>query len=323
MERLAYGGGMLANVRSQRWLWLVLPFYLLGLLLAAMGQVLGGRIQVVHAHWIVPQGLVAVLLKKLLLWRKLSVVLTAHGSDLRADMGGLGRRVLQWTMRQADALAVVSEDMRQLAIALGVPEGRVMVASMGVDMKAFSPPLADSPRKDLLYVGRLVEEKGVIYLLEAFSRLAPLHPDLRLRIVGDGPLRPALEAMAQLLGIALRIEFLGARAPRDIPGFFRKAAVFVMPSIQEGLGLVAAEALACGCPVVAHDIAGVRDLVRAGETGIMVMPRDVSALAAAIDGLLRDPVRAAQLAEAGRQHIVSQYSWQAVAARYARLYAGD
>ncbi len=67
-----------------------------------------------------------------------------------------------------------------------------MVASMGVDMKAFSPPLADSPRKDLLYVGRLVEEKGVIYLLEAFSRLAPLHPDLRLRIVGDGPLRPAL-----------------------------------------------------------------------------------------------------------------------------------
>lgn len=96
-----------------------------------------------------------------------------------------------------------------------------------------------------------------------------------------------------------------------------------MPSIQEGLGLVAAEVLACGCPVVAHDIAGVRNLVRAGETGIMVMPRDVSALAAAIDGLLRDPVRAAQLAEAGRQHIVSQYSWQAVAARYARLYAGD
>lgn len=328
MERLAYGGGMLANVRSQRWLWLVLPFYLLGLLLAAMSLVLGGRLRVVHAHWIIPQGLVAVLLKKLLFWRELRVVLTAHGGDLHANMGGLGRRVLQWTMREADALAVVSEDMRQLAISLGMPAARVVVASMGVDTMAFCPPAADSPRAGLLFVGRLAEKKGVTYLLEAFARLAPAHPDLRLRIVGDGPLRPALEAQAAALGIAARVEFLGARPPRDIPGFFREAALFVMPSVvaesgdQEGLGLVAAEALATACPVVAHDIAAVRDLIRDGETGLMVPPKDVPALAAAIERLLRDPAQAARLAEAGRRHIGGHYSWPAVAARYRRLYAG-
>lgn len=328
MERLAYGGGMLANVRSQRWLWLVLPCYLLGLLLAALGLVLVGRIRVVHAHWIIPQGLVAVVLKKLLFWRRLRVVLTAHGGDLHADMGGLGRRVLQWTMREADALAVVSEDMRQLAISLGMPAERVVVASMGVDMAAFCPPPAGSAREGLLFVGRLAEKKGVAYLLEAFARLAPRHPALQLRIVGDGPLRPALEAQARELGIAGRVEFLGARAPREVPGFFQQAALFVMPSVvaasgdQEGLGLVAAEALATGCPVVAHDIAAVRDLVRDGETGVMVPPKDVAALAAAIDHLISAPAQAASLAEAGRRHIAGNYSWQAVATRYRRLYTG-
>lgn len=328
LETLAYGGGMLANVRAAPWLWLVLPFYLLGLLLAAARLVLGGNLRVVHAHWIIPQGLVAVLLKKILFWRPLRVVLTAHGGDLHADTGGLGRRVLRWTMREADALAVVSEDMRQLAIALGMPAERVGVASMGVDTVAFCPPPAGSARTGLLFVGRLAEKKGVTYLLEAFARLAPTHPDLCLRIVGDGPLRPALEAQAREFGIAGRVEFLGARPPRNIPGFFQQAVLFVMPSVvaesgdQEGLGLVAAEALATGCPVVAHDIAAVRDLIRDGETGLMVPPKDVAALAAAIDRLLRDPAQAASLAEAGRRHIAGHYSWQAVAERYRRLYAG-
>lgn len=329
LERLAYGGGMLANVRAMRWLWLVLPFYLLGLLLAAARLLLDRRIEVLHAHWIVPQGLVAVLLRRLLFWRPLRVVLTAHGGDLHANMGGLGRRLLQWTMREADALAVVSEDMRQLAIRLGMPPERVVVASMGVDTDAFHPPAAGATRAGLVFVGRLAEKKGVAYLLEAFARLAPSRPGLQLRIVGDGPLRAGLEAQAQALGIAGQVSFLGARTPAEVPAFFRDAALFVMPSVvaasgdQEGLGLVAAEALASGCPVVAHDLPAVRDLVRDGETGLMVPPGDVPALAAAIARLLDDPAQAAALAEAGRRHITGNYAWQAVAQRYRRLYAGD
>lgn len=328
LERLAYGGGMLANVRAMPWLWLVLPFYLLGLMLAALRLLLDRRIDVVHAHWIVPQGLVAVLLRRLLFWRPLRVVLTAHGGDLHANMGRPGRALLRWTMREADALAVVSEDMRQLAITLGMPPERVVVASMGVDTGAFHPPAAGAPREGLVFVGRLAEKKGVAFLLEAFARLAPARPGLRLRIVGDGPLRAGLEAQAQALGIAGQVSFLGARPPAEVPAFFRKAALFVMPSVvaasgdQEGLGLVAAEAMACDCPVVAHDLAAVRDLVRHGETGLMVPPGDVAALAAAIAQLLDDPVRAAALAEAGRRHVAGHYAWPAVAKRYRRLYEG-
>lgn len=325
LERLAYGGGMLANVRSMPWLWIVLPFYLLGLFLAAARIVRRERIRVIHAHWIIPQVLVAVVLKKLF-FRQLRVVLTAHGGDLHANMGGLARRILQWTMREADALAVVSEDMRQLAIRLGMPEARVVVASMGVDTSAFSPPASNVNREGLLFVGRLAEKKGVTHLLDAFAWLLPRRPGLRLTIVGDGPLRATLEAQAQASGIAGAVCFEGARPPADVPAYFRRAAVFVMPSVvaasgdQEGLGLVAAESLASGCPVVAHDLPAVRDLVRDGDTGLMVTPGDTAALAAAIESLLSDPARATTLAETGRRYILGNYAWEAVAQRYRQLY---
>lgn len=325
MERLAYGGGMLANVRSMPWLWAVLPFYLLGLFLAAFRLVRRERIGVIHAHWIIPQGLVAVLLKKLF-FRQVRVILTAHGGDLHANMGGLGRRILQWTMREADALAVVSEDMRQIAIRLGMPEERVVVASMGVDTRAFSPPAATEERGGLLFVGRLAEKKGVTYLLDAFAKVLPAFPGVRLTIVGDGPLRGTLEAQAQALGLQGAVSFVGARPPAEVPAFFRQAAVFVMPSVvaesgdQEGLGLVAAESLATGCPVVAHDLPAIRDLVKDGQTGLMVPPKDTEALASAIRQLLSDPARAASLAASGRRYILDNYSWAAVAGRYRTLY---
>lgn len=321
MERLAYGGGMLANVRSQRWLWLVLPFYLLGLLLAATRVVLGERIEVVHAHWVIPQGFVAVLLKKLLFWRDLRVVLTAHGSDMNS-LGGLAGRLLRWTMCEADALAVVSEPLRQDALALGVPADKIVVAPMGVDTRRFCPPTEAAAREDLLFVGRLVPEKGVSCLLQAFARVAIRRPGLRLRIVGNGPLRAGLEAEAVALGLAGRVQFLGAKAPVEVPAFFQSAQLFVLPSLQEGLGLVVAEALACGCPVVAHDLPAVRALVHHGESGLMVPAGDTAALAAAIERLLANPGEAAALAAAGRQHVLAKFDWTAVARRYRCIYEG-
>lgn len=327
LERLAYGGGMLANVRAWPWLWAVLPVYLLALLLAAGRLVLRERITVVHAHWIVPQGLVAVLLKKLLFWRSLRVVLTAHGGDLHADMGRIGRTLLRWTMREADALAVVSEDMRALAIGLGMPPDRVMVASMGVDTTTFCPPPPGPARAGILFVGRLAEKKGVTWLLKAIARLGA-RPGVELTVVGDGPLRGELVAEAEALGIAGRVRFLGALPPAALPPYFQRARVFAMPSVvaasgdQEGLGLVAAEAMACDCPVVAHDLPAVRDLVRHGETGLMVPPADVDALAAALAAVLDDPDLARRLVDGGRRHVQGCYAWTAVAGRYRRLYEG-
>jgi glycosyltransferase involved in cell wall biosynthesis len=323
LERLAYGGGMLANIRAARWLWLVLPFYMLALLVAASALLVRRKITVVHAHWIIPQGLVAVMLRRLFFRRRLRVVVTAHGSDLHADMGGLARRLLQWTMREADVLSVVSPAMQRLAMGLGVPEQKIVVAPMGVDTDRFCPPIEGTARSGVVYVGRLAEEKGVTHLLDAFALLLRQEPDQRLTVVGDGPLRAQLEVQAACLGIAARVTFAGARPQADIPAYFQRATLFAMPSLQEGLGLVAAEAMACGCPVVAHDIPGVQGLVVREETGLLVPPSDAAALAAAMLRILRDAGLAARIAAAGRRHVESQFSWSAVAARYRALYEGN
>lgn len=318
LERLAYGGGMLANVRSAPWLLAVLPFYLGAMLLSALWLLHRERIRVVHAHWIVPQGLVAAVLKRLF-GARLRLVMTAHGSDLQANMGGLMHRLRLWALRQADVVAVVSEGMRELALAAGVPAGRVVVAPMGVDIRRFRPPAAGN-RSGLLFVGRLVEGKGVDTLIEAFALLAAGHPDLRLVVVGDGPLRPGLEARVMTLGLADRVAFTGALAADAVADAMRGAVVLAMPSRSEGLGLVAAEALACGCPVVASDIPGVRDVVRHGETGLLIPVGDAPALAAALACVADDPAQAAALAEAGRAHVQSTFGWPAVARRYRGLY---
>lgn len=326
LEQLAYGGGMLANVREARWRWLLLPFYLAALLFYSVWLIRRDKIAIVHAHWVIPQGLVAALLKKLFAGRRLRFVMTAHGGDLHANMGGLVRKLLVWSMRQADVLAVVSEAMREQAVRLGMPPERIVIASMGVDVAAFADPGASAPRAGIVFVGRLAEKKGVTHLLAAMHRLRGSVPGLQLRIVGDGPLRAGLERQAATLGLQESVEFLGARPPAEIPAFFQQARLFVMPSViastgdQEGLGLVAAEAMSCRCPVVAHDLAAVRDLVINDVTGLLVTPGDEAALADAMEKVLQSPELAARLAEAGQQHIHDNYSWQAVAARYRRIY---
>lgn len=327
-EQLAYGGGMLANVRAERWRWLLLPSYLLSLLLHAAWLIGRRDIRIVHAHWIIPQGVVATLLKKIFWWKRIRVVITAHGGDLYSRFGGLAASLMRWSMCEADVLAVVSEAMRAEAIAWGMPEDKVVVASMGVDTQCFLPPAGEAvrARRDIIFVGRLVEKKGVTHLLAALHLLRQRKSAARLRIVGDGPLRPLLEQQVQELGLAEAVDFLGAKPPAEIPAFFQAASLFAMTSVvapngdQEGLGLVLAEAMACGCPVVAHELPAVRDLVRHEETGLLTPQNDSPALADAIERLLQDRTLSLRLTEAALVHVRRNYAWPAVAENYSRIY---
>ncbi len=326
LEQLAYGGGMLANVKQAPWRWLLLPPFLLMQLLAAIVLLHKSRATLIHAHWLIPQGLTAALLKRFFWWRDIRVVMTSHGGDLHARMGGVAGLLLRWSVRQADRVAVVSHSMRELAIAAGVAPDRVVVASMGVDTEKFHPPAArNDARQGIVFVGRLAEKKGVKHLINAFSSLRASLPDVRLKIVGDGPLRSAIEGQVDQLGLTAYVDFVGAVSPDRVPSYFQRAAVFVMPSIvaadgdQEGLGLVAAEAMSCGCPVIAHDLPAIRDLVIHEETGLLVMPGDEQALAAAIMRLMKDDVLRRQLVASAASH-VSFYSWPEVAHRYGELY---
>jgi phosphatidylinositol alpha-mannosyltransferase len=173
----------------------------------------------------------------------------------------------------------------------------------------------------VLFVGRLEPRKGLAYLVRAFLRLKPSFPRLRLLVVGRDDRRQQEKAMA-VVPARLRpdLVFVGAVPQADLPGYYASADVFCAPSLGgESFGIVLAEAMAVGLPVVCSDIGGYRDLVRDGSEGLLVPPRDPEALATALAGLLDNPARRAAMGEAAR-NAAARYAWPVVAAEVADVY---
>jgi glycosyltransferase involved in cell wall biosynthesis len=157
----------------------------------------------------------------------------------------------------------------------------------------------------LLCVGRLIPIKGHVVLLRAFAAAKRDVPELQLDVAGRGPLEPALRALARELGVAQSVRFLGYVAP--IQRAIEDAAIVVVPSMGEGFGMVALEAMERARPVVAAAIGGLGELVRHGETGLLAAPGEAEPLRAAIVELARDPPRAAGMGEAGRRRALAEF----------------
>ena len=252
------------------------------------------------------------------------MLVTAHGSDVFALRGLVLRSLKRWILRRANRVSVVSEAMRAHAHDLGCDEDKLAVRSMGVDLRSrFTPSDSSTAREGLVFVGRLVEMKGARYLIEALSRLVDRYPGLPLTIIGDGPLRGELVDLAKRHRLDGQIRFVGNVPNTELPTHLRRALIAIMPSSgQEGLGLVAIEAMGCGCAVVASELPAVRDTVIDGETGLMAKPGDPRDLADKIAMLLGDSALRNRLAANGRQHALDHYDWREVGDAYAELING-
>ena len=200
--------------------------------------------------------------------------------------------------------------------------GRVRRIRNAVDIAAFDDVWAarqahGSAGTDVLFVGRVCREKGVLDLIRAVSVVRDV-PAIRARIVGEGPARAQAAALAADLGVADRVEFLGFQ--RDVRPFLRDASLLALPSYSEGIPRVAMEAFAAGVPVVGTDIPGLRELVTPGETGMLVPTGDADALATALSALLRDPERARRIAARAREVVGRDYSPERLAAELCEEY---
>src|SRR5205823_7031874 len=221
-------------------------------------------------------------------------VSTKHGfNEFRENRGfALGDRAIG---SLAHTHIAISRGLaRYLEEVEGFDGGSFEVVHYGIDPDGEPQPYADDvPR--LLCVGRLIPIKGHIVLLRAFAEAKRELPDLQLEIAGRGPLEPALKALARELGVLDAVRFLGHVSP--IQAEIERAAVVVVPSMGEGFGMVALEAMERARPVVAAEIGGLGELVQDGRTGYLVPPADVGPLTEAIAGLLRAPELARQMGE--------------------------
>lgn len=277
LERLAYRGGLLGQARTPAGLLLV-PVFFVSFTLATLRLTRRLRPDVLHAHWWLPAGLCALLAARL---TRTPLVVTLHGSDVHL----LRHRPVRWVgatvLRRADAVAVVSEDLRRrLVEVLGVAEAKVLVLRMPVTAGGPATPLPPGPPVRLLAAGRLSPEKGFDVLLQALSIAVADGLDARLELVGSGPEWERLAGLAAPLGG--RVAMLPAEPRAQLWRRMERAHALVVPSRREGLGLVALEALARGCRVLASRVGGLPEVVLDGEDGVLVAPDDVAALAGAL-----------------------------------------
>jgi glycosyltransferase involved in cell wall biosynthesis len=313
-ETLAYTGTMAEQVTgSPAAAWAMVGMLrALGRATRALVREVGADI--VHAHWWFPSALAVGGTARA---AGVPLVVTSHGSDVRLARGGIARRLARHALRDAAAVTTVSRWLGDALQPLApVP---VSIAPMPADTTLFheDSTVRRDPRR-ILFVGRLNAQKAPMLLVEA---LAALPRDTTLELVGEGTLREALVARAASLGVAERVTFAGTVPRADLPARMRTAAVVAVPSRDEGFGLVAAEALLCGTPVVASDQGGLRDIVRDGQTGVAVHAAEPAAWASALRGILDDPARASALADHGRRAMLALVAPEAVAARHVAIYA--
>lgn len=268
-ETLAYSGGMHHRARGAGGL--VLPLFLLGFLVDVVRG--ARRADVVHAHWWLPSGVVAVLAGRI---TGTPVVVQVHGTDAAMAKGPL-RWFARWVLRGADAVIAVSEDLAGWV--RGVAEVEASVLPMPL-----RPALAEGLHHDptpapvdgpVLAVGRLVPEKGFDVLIRAAAKAG-----VPVVVVGDGGQEPMLRRLADDVGAD--VAFAGPVAPDELGPHYRAARLVAVPSHREGFGLVAAEALASGRAVVASAVGGLAQVVADGVTGRLVPAGDVEALADAL-----------------------------------------
>jgi glycosyltransferase involved in cell wall biosynthesis len=195
----------------------------------------------------------------------------------------------------------------------------IKVVPNGVDITRYRPPNErkwDTPR--MLWVGRLVYQKGLDVLFDSLGRLKEFPWDLTL--VGDGPQREALEESTQEKNIADRIVFKGWLDKDRLIRYYNKSNLFVFPSRHEGMPNAVLEAMASGLPVIATQIAGNEELIHPGKTGLLVPSGDVDALEKALRDLLPDPIRREQMGLAARVRVTKHYTWTQVARQYLSLF---
>jgi len=278
----------------------------------------------VHAHYVSSYGFLGALANRH------PYVVSAWGSDVYEfpARGPAQRLMVEFALRRADAICSTSQIMRaQTGRYTGKP---VTVTPFGVDTTRFAP---GPPRGDGRVVFGIVKSMDVKYgievLLRAFAEfLARVGPELadrsELVVVGGGPKLVEYQELAQSLGISARVRFTG-RIPHDeVPEAIRGFDVFVVPSVSdsESFGVAAVEAQACGVPVIASDVGGLPEVVRAGVTGYLVAPRDPGAIAEKMVTLATKPELRALLGAAGRAHVIEHFTWERNAAAMLDVYAG-
>ncbi|MCD6264956.1 MAG: glycosyltransferase [Deltaproteobacteria bacterium] len=329
-QRLCYGAGILQNVRQSVPAMVQLPFFVIAEILYSLRTIKRCKTDLIHAHWSMPQGLTGVLCRYIY---GVPCVTTIHGSDiygLRLPLiNALNAKVIQCSNACTANSKLTGRASREIS-----SRGDIEIIPMGIDPSFFkrSREVGHLRKrfgvggKSILFVGRLIDLKGIDYLIKAVPKVLERYPKTKLLLVGSGPQKDRLINLSRSLGITNTVLFIGELGQEELPKFYSLATVFVLPSVvnekgeTEGLGVVLLEAMACGIPVIGSNVGGIPDIISDGETGLLATQKDPDDLAQKIIRLLSDERLRTVLIENGLSLVRNNFSWEVIADKFITIY---
>jgi glycosyltransferase involved in cell wall biosynthesis len=325
---LGYSKTLQNDLKLKKTVYLLAPFLYLSGFLSLLWILLTKKPDVVHAHWILPNGFIAALA---CLFTRTPFVITLPGSDvLMAKQNYLFKLLARFAFTLASWITSNSEELNKDLQSLGADKRKMREIPYGVDIKIYRPSPKEAAvlrkkyhmEKDLVIVGvgRLVEKKGFRYLLQAVAKIK----SIKCIIVGDGDERDLLEKQVEALKLKDRVLFAGTIGRQKLLAYYNLGDIFCLPSVRDSSGnlddqsVSVAEAMACGKPIITTDFPGYRQMVTPGIEGYLVKEKDAKGIAQAISLIFKSDWR--KMGEMSRLKAENLLSWEAIAYEYRQLY---
>jgi glycosyltransferase involved in cell wall biosynthesis len=324
-EILTHGEGAPSKLKKNPILKLLSLSYLASGAWAAWNICRQKRIDILHVHWPFPHGLMALLPGWFL---GCKIVYSCHSAEFALASGSkLSTSVLAFCLRRSFAITANSAHTAGLVRQVSGREAQIVPWGATIQVDPAAEPIPqDVPL--LLFSGRLIERKGVDFLLRAMPTILS-RQKVRLVITGDGHCRPEWERLTRSLGVDRAVAFAGFVSNAELSALFRSCSIYVHPAIHdskgdtEGQGVVLVEALSSRRPVVASAVGGIGDVIKDGITGLLVPEKDPDAIAKAVLRLLEDPNYARQLGEQGFGHVRNYFDWDRIMDQYDTIYSAS
>ncbi len=326
-QKVAYDGGIIPNVRKSFLAKLQLPLFLYSEYTKAKKLVKKYRPQILHAHWLIPQGIIAASLKKEF---NIPFIMTVHGSDLFPLKNPIFKSMQKYVLKHCDMCTVNSyATYKEVIERFPQAKSKLVIRSMGVNVKQFEKkvtrPKPYKNKKIVLFVGRINEQKGIQYLIKAIPKVKDKFKNIRLLIIGEGDYKKEMEHLVDFLDIRDEVEFLGPKKHGDIVDYYKMADVFVLPSVThkigtEGFGLVLLEAMSAKTPVIGTNSGGIPYIIKNNHNGLLIGEKDNKAIAEAIIKVLSSRKLSTKFAKNGFDTVSKHYTWEIVAKKFNDFY---
>lgn len=328
METLSLAPGIYYHLRNSIFAKIQLIFLILSEIFAIILICKRERIDIIHSHWILPHGLPGMIAGYLL---SIPHLCSVHGTDVTITKTYPPLiHIVRFIAHRCSYLSTNSRYTQSIIESISTNNPELKLIPMGVDpIEDLSNQSRGNPQgkkeEIILFVGRLIQWKGVHILISAMNKVKESNPNVQLYIIGDGIYLNHLRELVSHLNLENNVFFLGRIPDGDLSNWYQKASVFVLPSIMidnqtEGLGVVLLEAMAFGLPVIGSNIGGIPDIIENNVNGLLVPPGDPDALADAIIWILGNPEQVEKFRNAGIERINTDFNWSIIAERFIDIY---